>query len=797
MKRKAILGVWSLIALVLILYLSNALVMKSDMSFFLAKNISITEKILQEQLNNNEASRLVFITLTANETNKAAEVNKKIQAKLSNQITTILKQENEFNSVENGGSNNSAFMFPQLYKYRYLLRHADNDKTDIFSKEYLTEKFINLKNRLQILLTPGEQQLMSEDPINVWIDLIKSWQTNKIQRDYGVWFNQNNNAIILLKTKASGFNLDEQEKNLNKINTVLESHLPSDVSHTISGVPVIGVATRHAISFQIKVISIIASFFLAAFVYWVFHSIKIVILIFLPLGFAVIAGLTMVNLTYGYVHGIALAFGITIIGVAIDYPIHYFIYTGVKKGHTSQQSIQVHTHLWSKIYMGLFTTIIGFSAIIFSSFPGLNQLGLFSICGLLAAVLVCRYLLPYFSFKSEINIGNKLSLVPDALISGNLCLYRYILLFVIVLSLIFIMKNNNILQNDISTLSPVNTQAQSQDFEFRKSLNMPELRFVLFIQALSEQQALEQSEVLLEKLDGLIKHNVITAYDVAARYLPSIKKQRQNQQKLPDKQQLENYLQEILQPLNLNYNIFMPFINAVELNKTAIPLSYKDLQDPLILSKINPLLYQISAGNKHHKKWIALIPLMGVDPELMSQVSFSGHEMAVKLIDIKKTSDSMLEKYTHDAIKWFTGGSLLIMVFVLIYTRQIKKIHQLLLPFSAATILTIAILLLSGSGLSIFHVVTLLLVVGLGIDYSLFIQNNISADSLLKQPYKEIYPMIKTGIFSVFVCTVSTFIMFSSLAFSSIPVLRAIGLTAATGSLIAFIMSLILSRPCK
>jgi predicted exporter len=367
----------------------------------------------------------------------------------------------------------------------------------------------------------------------------------------------------------------------------------------------------------------------------------------------------------------------------------------------------------------------------------------------------------------------------------------------VILSLVFIWKKDNVWQNDLNVLSPVNEQAQKQDFEFRKSLNLPELRFLLFIEAVTAQQALEQSELLTEKLDSLVKQNVISAYDMAARYLPSRRKQLLNQQILPHKQQLENDLHKTVGLLNLNYNIFTPFINTVEYNKNAMPLSYNDLEDPLVLSKIKPLLYQTPAVNKHNTKWIALIPLMGVNPDLLSQVNFSNLAMDVKLIDIKKNSNTILENYTHEAVKWFFGGSFFIIVFIIFYTRQIKNIHQLLIPFSAAVIMTITTLLLAGYSLTIFHVVTLLLVVGLGIDYSLFIQNNISVDFLSDAQHEERRKIITISIFSVLVCTISTFIMFSSLAFSNIPVLRAIGLTAATGSLLAFIMSLILSRPCK
>ena len=47
-----------------------------------------------------------------------------------------------------------------------------------------------------------------------------------------------------------------------------------------------------------------------------------------------------------------------------------------------------------QIVLGVLTSICGFSAMLFSGFNGLAQLGLFSIVGLVVAVAVTRWVLP-------------------------------------------------------------------------------------------------------------------------------------------------------------------------------------------------------------------------------------------------------------------------------------------------------------------------------------------------------------------------------------------------------------------
>ena len=46
------------------------------------------------------------------------------------------------------------------------------------------------------------------------------------------------------------------------------------------------------------------------------------------------------------------------------------------------------------IRLGVATSVIGFAALFLSGFPGLKQLAVFSIAGLITAVLVTRFVLP-------------------------------------------------------------------------------------------------------------------------------------------------------------------------------------------------------------------------------------------------------------------------------------------------------------------------------------------------------------------------------------------------------------------
>src|SRR5205085_1173791 len=85
-----------------------------------------------------------------------------------------------------------------------------------------------------------------------------------------------------------------------------------------------------------------------------------------------LAGVAAVALGFPAVHGITLGFGITLIGEAVDYSIYFFV----------QQAADWQHSVWPTIRLGMLTSICGLAALLPSAFPGLAQLGLYSVTGL-------------------------------------------------------------------------------------------------------------------------------------------------------------------------------------------------------------------------------------------------------------------------------------------------------------------------------------------------------------------------------------------------------------------------------
>jgi len=115
--------------------------------------------------------------------------------------------------------------------------------------------------------------------------------------------------------------------------------------------------------------------------------------------------------------------------------------------------------------------------------------------------------------------------------------------------------------------------------------------------------------------------------------------------------------------------------------------------------------------------------------------------------------------------------------------KSIKALGPILLPILSALVVVAAALNISGEPLSLFHVATFLLVIGLGLDYALFFNRPEGTE-----------PERARTLYGLLVCSATTILVFGVLACSTIPVLHAIGVTGAIGSFCCLLFAGIMAK---
>ena len=110
--------------------------------------------------------------------------------------------------------------------------------------------------------------------------------------------------------------------------------------------------------------------------------------------------------------------------------------------------------------------------------------------------------------------------------------------------------------------------------------------------------------------------------------------------------------------------------------------------------------------------------------------------------------------------------------------KSLLRPFKIMIPTFSAAVVTAGLLVLSNSPLSIFHLISLMLVIGLGLDYALFF-NRLPGNA----------EEWNTTFKSLWVCGFTTILVFGILVLSQTPPLEAIGLTVGIGAALSIIFA--------
>jgi predicted exporter len=153
------------------------------------------------------------------------------------------------------------------------------------------------------------------------------------------------------------------------------------------------------------------------------------------------------------------------------------------------------------------------------------------------------------------------------------------------------------------------------------------------------------------------------------------------------------------------------------------------------------------------------------------------------LIDLKAEAATLVVRQRGRILLCLAIAAVLLVVVVRMGLGNLRRTASVLAPMALTTIAIIAALRFFGQSLDLFHLISLVLAAGLGVDYALFFEQ---AGTRREERLRTLH--------GILVCSLSTLMVFVMLSFSSIPVLRSIGVTVSLGVVLNFLLALSLPR---
>jgi len=436
----------------------------------------------------------------------------------------------------------------------------------------------------------------------------------------------------------------------------------------------------------------------------------------------------------------------------------------------------------------MLTSVCGFASLLPSSFPGLAQLGLFSISGLIAAAAVTRFVLPQL-LPRRLSIADLTPLGAAAVRGMARMRLPAVAAGALALLCLAVLYHDRarLWNRDLAALSPVSAAAQALDASMRSDLGAPDIGTLVIADADSEQAALQLAEGVGTRLDALIDDGVIGGYDSAARFLPSEAAQAARLASLPDEDTLRARLASAAASLPLRPEALQPFLQQVAAARTAAPLARTALDGTSFALGADALLWQRDG------QWHALLPLRSaahasdagsIDVERVRAALATLAPGRIVVMNIKQELDALYGSYLAEAVHLSLAGLAAIVVLLLLALRSGARAARVIAPLLLAVLVVSAGFALAGTRLTILHLIGMLLIVAVGSNYALFFDRR-AADR-----DRSALPLTLASLVIANTCTV---IGFGVLAFAQVPVLSALGATVAPGTLLALLFAALLA----
>ncbi len=510
-----------------------------------------------------------------------------------------------------------------------------------------------------------------------------------------------------------------------------------------------------------------------ALLYLVFRSIRPLALGLLSVGFGISAAVAVTIFVYGEIHLITLVFGASLIGEAIDYAIQYFAaHLGAGKHWESMSGLK---RIAPGLTIALSTSLLGYSALMLAPFPALSQIGLFALVGLSAACLSVFLLLPALLVKPN-------SRDPEVAVAGPRFLLNWWQAHVgkrecyVIAALILLVAVPGWLQlygdDDVHLLVARPALLAAQEAKIRELSGLGNSSQFFLIEGKTADEVLVNEEKLTARLSRLIDTGKLTSYQGVSSFVPSIAMQQRNHELWSEKVFGDvKSLTAMFASTGFNNEIVTNQIAAFKTSENDA-LKIEDwLKSPISASTRNLWLGQTDHG-------FAAIGLPQGLKDLASLNHVATGLAGVTFVDKTGSIGRLLKKYREWGGLWLLG--VIALVYGVLFVRyKGRQAAVILAPTLLAIALTFGIFGYLHNPLSLFNIMALMLVIGVGVNYAIFLREGLCKGGT----------HAAASLAGVLLSAGTTLLSFGLLAFSSMPALASFGLTLLIGVGIAVLLA--------
>ena len=619
-------------------------------------------------------------------------------------------------------------IYGKKYQFSFL---TDDDREDLKqgNTKIIVKKSINFITTSLFPIGLNE----SLDPFSIFNRYIKNLLTislnnisNWKEKDSVMWQSKNDMNYILINVPLTTSNMNILQKEVKKIKRIYKSQkINSNFYFSSSALHTVKMFNKSKI--EITLISISAIFCLLLLSWFLLKDEFQILKVFINLLVGFLCATLGLVLFSNSIHILSFVFGSSLIGICIDYTFH----TLYLNNEYELQAIK------KSLFCSFVTTIFCFIPLLFLSIPLLREVGIFTICGLIGTY---AYVVLFSKWKSNKNINDNGKTLRVFILNKKIKI-TICLLFLIIVA--FQVKNLNI-NNSLSSLYSNNDKELLKGDKIFYELNNVDNSNFLIVKGRNLEELLETNEWIIDNNKD-IKDKIF----LFSKLLPSKKRQLENQ--------------TLVKKL---YNREGGYIK----NEFGIE-KFKDFRKTEFIDEKE---FKRIFGKNIFNKFI--VKDNGYWSVMPIAYNIDNLPKNAKIISIKDSLFNVLNTLSNETKKALLVSFVFLTLLIIVIYK--KKSFIYLLPSIFSIMLTIVLINSVIGYLTFFHLISLFIVLGLSIDYTIFHLNSSNVKNL------------KPVLFSF----LSSFIGFSLLSFASFSIISIMGITISIGLLFSYLFSLFIVR---
>jgi len=758
--------------------------LSTDITSFMPRESDAELAVLASRLADSELTRTMILTIGS----EAGDLDACVAA--ARALTQRLAAHPEVESIAGGVDPGQLEAIYRLYfphRYGFLSEDPEREIPRRLGDGALRARARAVKASLALPSATLTKRLVAEDPLGAFEGVLARLGGQKpplATRDGHFVTTDESHAVLFLTTRHSAFDSKPQEQLLADLETAFrdaaEAHPEAGLRLEASGSNRFAVAAERSMERDIVRIAAL-SFLGVAVVFFAFlRSVHYFALAILPPLAGILFAAVALHLGLGRVDGLTLAFGASLVGVAIDYSIHVIDHQRLEPTTGPREIV---ARLRPSLVLGALTTMASFAGLVLTSFPGFREIGLLAILGVGASLCVTLWVLPAFlAFETRdapplarrvaSSFGDALSRLRrhrTALAVGTAVWALAAAAWLPALRF----------DDDLSKLMDMDPALRAEEERVRARVTRSDTGRVVLALGADVEEALARNDRLARHLERAQRDGLVGEMRSLHALLWSRELQQRNWDALRAAPDLAARVEAAFRAEGFREGALAPF-RADLAGETPPPLDAASLRDSPLRGLVGPLLLDLGDRSAAVTYLSEVADLAALDDALAGQEG-------VHVFDQQRFLDSIYGEFRATTLQQIGVGCALVILVLGLRYRRWRPSLAAFLPSLLVALTLLAGFAALGVRPNLLHVTSLILVLGMGVDYGIFI-----VDSARQREHLE------ATLLSLVLSCLTTVFVFGTLALSEHTALRSIGATTGAGVLLSLLfapLSLVLLRP--